>query len=126
MNRSVAKEMIDGLNELTEAVRRGDDLSAKFNVREVRLSIKPSKYTPALVKKTRGTLQASQSLFAMFLGVSPATVRAWERGANTPSDMAARFMDEIRHDPQYWQRRFLSVTTMRNAGPAGARIKRRA
>ncbi len=126
MRRDVAKEMIDGLNELSAAVQRGDELSAKFNVREVRLAIKPSKYTPTLVKKTRGTLHASQSLFAVFLGVSAATVRAWERGANTPSDMAARFMDEIRHDPQYWQRRFSSVTKMRNVGRLGGRSRKRA
>ena len=26
---------------------------------------------------------------------------AWEQGANIPSDIAKRFMDEIRHDPEY-------------------------
>ena len=49
----------------------------------VELSIKSRKYTPALVRKTRASLNASQALFAGFLGISPATLRAWERGANT-------------------------------------------
>ena len=30
---------------------------------------------------------------------------AWEQGAKNPSDMACRFMDEIRHNPRYWQER---------------------
>ncbi len=113
MKRNIAREMIDGLNELAGAVRRGDDLSKKFNVRDVALAIKPTNYTPALVKKTRKALNASQVLFARFLGVSPATVRAWERGVNVPSDVAARFMDEIRHDPAYWRRRFATVARIR-------------
>ena len=115
MTRNVAKEMIGGINELADAMRRGDDISATFNVRRVALQVKPAKYTPALVKKTRKTLNASQVLFANFLGVAPTTVRAWERGANTPSVMAARFMDEIRHDPAYWRSRFISVARIKPA-----------
>lgn len=126
MKRHIAREMIDGLNELAEALRGGGDLSSKFNVREVALSLKPVSYTPALVKKTRGTLNASQALFAGFLGVSPATVRSWERGGNVPSDVAARFMDEIRHDPEYWRKRFAAVASARPTGRNGARSKKRA
>jgi len=43
-------------------------------------------------------------LFAHFLGVSVKTVRSWEQG-KTPSDIASRFMDEIRHNPNYWRQR---------------------
>jgi len=113
MKRNIAREMVDGLNELAGATRRGDDLSKKFNVRDVALDIKRAKYTPALVRKTRKALNASQALFACFLGVAPATVRAWERGANMPSDVAARFMDEIRHDPAYWRKRFAAVARIK-------------
>ncbi|MEX0677169.1 MAG: helix-turn-helix domain-containing protein [Pirellulales bacterium] len=120
MTRNIAREMIDGLNELADAMKRGEDISRKFNVRQVALRIKPAKYTPALVKKTRKTLNASQALFARFLGVAPTTVRAWERGANTPSEMAARFMDEIRHDPRYWKSRFMSVAEFRPSGRRAA------
>jgi putative transcriptional regulator len=121
MTRNIAREMIEGMNDLAESLRRGENIAKKFNVRHVALRITPAKYTPALVRKTRKTLNASQVLFARFLGVAPTTVRAWERGANTPSDMAARFMDEIRHDPEYWQKRFLAVAQRRQGGKRRAK-----
>jgi hypothetical protein len=46
-------------------------------------------------------------------------VQAWESGVNTPSDMACRFMDEIRHNPEYWQKR-LSESISRKVETAGA------
>jgi putative transcriptional regulator len=63
-------------------------------------------YEPGLVKKTRETLGASQAMFARFLGVKTTTVQSWELGLSTPSDMACRFMDEIRNNPAYWLERF--------------------
>jgi len=66
-----------------------------------------------MVRRTRGLLRASQAVFARFLGVSVKTVRAWEQGFNVPSDMACRFMDEIRRDPSYWLRRLRSAIVAR-------------
>jgi len=36
-------------------------------------------------------------------------VRAWEQGENIPIDIAKRFMDEIRHDPDYWRARLREI-----------------
>jgi putative transcriptional regulator len=77
------------------------------------LKLEPAPYDPALVKKTRAILHASQGIFAKFIGVSVDTVQAWESGVNSPSDMACRFMDEIRHDPRYWQDRFLQLVSQK-------------
>ena len=60
---------------------------------------------PKRVRRVRALPGLSQSLFAQFLGVSPATVQAWEQGVKVPAKMACRFMDEILRDPQQWQQR---------------------
>lgn len=77
----------------------------RFTCRTFVLDLEPASYNPNDVKSTRKLLSASQGMFAKFLGVSIKTVRAWEQGTNTPSDMACRFMDEIRRNPDYWRSR---------------------
>ncbi|MBI3464059.1 MAG: hypothetical protein HY000_13535 [Planctomycetes bacterium] len=69
------------------------------------LKLEPSKYSAEMVRATRQLLQASQAVFARFLGVSVKTVRSWEQGINAPKDVAARFLDEIRRNPDYWRSR---------------------
>jgi DNA-binding XRE family transcriptional regulator len=70
-------------------------------------------------------LNASQAVFARFLGVRPTTVRAWECGNNVPSDMAARFLDEIRANPSLFKARMVQVikpkTPPGNRRPKGKR-----
>jgi DNA-binding transcriptional regulator YiaG len=62
-------------------------------------------YNAKLVKQTRELLLASQGVFAQFLGVPVKAVASWEQGVNTPSEIARRFMDEIRAKPAYWVKR---------------------
>ena len=73
------------------------------------LDLEPPAYGPEQVKQTRELLNASQALFAKFLGISASTVRAWEHGTNVPSAMACRFLDEIRRNPQHWIQRLKSA-----------------
>jgi|GEM_PF-1121070 len=80
-------------------------IEERYTSHRVRLDLVPTVYTPELVKTTRRVLAASQTVFASFLGVSVKTVRAWEQGVNIPQEAACRFMDEIRHNPEYWQSR---------------------
>lgn len=108
MKKSLGKTIGDRLNEFADALESGQDVSAKFTCRKVQLNLEPQPYDPKLVKQTRSLLGASQNIFARFLGVAVDTVQAWERGANVPSDMACRFMDEIRHNPEYWRERLRS------------------
>jgi putative transcriptional regulator len=106
---TVASEIIEGLREFAESLEQKESIAERFNCRVVALDLRPTPYDPALVKKTRELLRASQKVFARFLGVSVKTVCSWEQGVNTPSAMAGRFMDEIRANPAYWINRLLEV-----------------
>ena len=108
--------MLAGMKEFTEALESGKDITKLFTCHNITLNFKPGRYSPQLVKKTRKALNLSQVLFASFLGVSPNTVRCWEQGVNVPSQMARRFMDEIRRDPDYWRARFRNSVLVKTAG----------
>ena len=97
--------LIPAFEAITRDLQSSEKISDKFTVRRVQLTVGPALFTPEIVKDTRRLLRASQAIFANFLGVSVQTVRAWEQGANPPSDMACRFLDEIRLNPPYWQNR---------------------
>ena len=100
VTNDVERDLLDGFEHLVESLRSGAPLTS----RRVALELVPHAYTPKQVKATRRLLRVSQTLFARFIGVSAKTVRAWE-GGQTPSVMACRFMDEIRHNPTYWRKR---------------------
>jgi DNA-binding transcriptional regulator YiaG len=102
---SIGSQIVSGLQELVETMKRGEPVEKRFTCRTVVLNLEPANYDAKLVKKTRRLLQTSQAVFAQLLGTSVKTVSAWEQGANVPSDMARRFMDEIRRNPDYWRGR---------------------
>ncbi len=102
---SVGSRIIEGLQEFADALKKNEPINEKFNCRLVELDLRPTTYDPEGVKGVRRLLRASQAVFARLLGVSVKTVRAWEQGVNRPSDMACRFMDEIRLNPAYWVER---------------------
>jgi putative transcriptional regulator len=81
----------------------------KLTARSMRLGLTEASYSPAAVRRIRGTLGLSQMIFAEFLGVSLNTVQAWEQGVNPPQPIAARFMDEIRRNPGYWKKRLADL-----------------
>lgn len=112
---SVESEILEALADFTDALVKGE-VSKRLTCRQIKLNLEPTHYNPKLVKKTRKVLGVSQVLFARFLGISPKTVRAWEQGFNTPNPMACRFMDEIRHAPQFWMRRLKEATVTRITG----------
>jgi DNA-binding transcriptional regulator YiaG len=116
MKNSIAKEMVEGLGEFVEALKGGEVISERFTCHRIVLDLEPTPYGPTLVKQTRKTLGASRAVFAQFLGVATKTVCAWELGRNTPSDMACRFMDEIRRDPKYWVTRFRRLVKAKRVG----------
>lgn len=125
MKKTLAQEMIDGLDELAESLEKGANVRKVFNVRDVALHIEPTRYTPALVKKTRLMLNASQVFFAGFLGVAPNTLRAWEQGVQQPPGIAARFLDEIRDNPDYWKARIMRSVSLKANPPKRKASSRR-
>jgi putative transcriptional regulator len=110
-SKSVSESIRDGLKEFVGALESGGDLRQRFTCRTVRLNVEPQTYSPALVKKTRGMLGASQEIFARFLGVSASAVQDWEQGAKPPTGSSRRLMDEIRNNPDYWKRRLQELAT---------------
>jgi putative transcriptional regulator len=105
MRPSVADRLVSRLQGFTKALENKEAVSKRFTCRKVELKLRPEPYDPSLVKRTRRILNASQPIFAKFIGVSVRTVRAWEQGEIPPNVMACRFMDEIRHDPSRWIKR---------------------
>ena len=113
---SVENLVIQRLGEFTEALENREKISERFTCRKVELDLKPQVYTPELVKATRKKLGLSQPLFALFLGVSVKTVRAWEQGAYPPKDIACRFMDEIRANPGHMRDRLKKILRIKKRG----------
>lgn len=119
MKTSVGRKIVDRLKTFTEVLEKNEPISDRFTCKKVSLNLQPAKYDPALVKTTRKVLSVSQALFAQFLGVSPKTIRAWEQGVNEPNEMACRFMDEIRGNPDYWIARLKKVAVSKRIEMGG-------
>lgn len=120
--KTVGQLLAEGFEDLADEIRNDKTkVSEKYTCHRIAPNLNPEPYSPELVKKTRKILGASQAMFARFLGVSPNTVRAWEQGVNTPHDSACRFMDEIRHNPDYFQNRIReSIVAKKNIRPRKA------
>ncbi len=110
---SVERDLVEGLEGFLTHLKTGKPIEKKYTCHRVTLELAPQAYTADQVRATRDLLNASQELFARFLGVSVKTVRKWE-GGNPPSDIACRFMDEIRRNPGYWQERLRDCILVKN------------
>lgn len=55
------------------------------------------KYSNVQVKKIRNNANMTQSVFANYMGVSPKTVEAWEKGTNHPVGPACRLLSLLEH-----------------------------
>jgi len=117
VKKTVGARIIEGLTEFTEALESDKPVEDRLRGHSLSIELTPSRYRPRDVRATRRLLSASQRLFAAFLGVALGTVRAWEQGRNEPSGSAARLLDEIRLDPQYWKARFASALKRRSSKP---------
>lgn len=107
--KRVGQQIIESLQEAVEALRTGAPIEELFRCRRVEVEEVSIAHDPTSIKQTRELLAATPIVFAQLLGVSVQTVRAWEQGENVPSGIARRFMDEIRHDPEYWRKRLREV-----------------
>ena len=69
--------------------------------------MKPARVTtfrPADVKSVREKLKASQTEFALMIGVSVATLRNWEQGRRAPDGQLSCSCVSQRASPMRWQR----------------------
>ncbi len=102
---SVGARITGRLKEFAEALETSDTIPKQFTRRTVKLDLEPIHYSPDRIKDARKSLNASQAIFAQFLGVSVGAVRDWEQGAKTPRGAVCRVIDEILRDPKYWRAR---------------------
>lgn len=75
---------------------------ATVTVRDVDV-VPPPEYRERDVQRVRERLGLSQAVFADLLGASASTVRAWERGAREPSDMARRLLELAERQPEVFE-----------------------
>jgi putative transcriptional regulator len=113
----VERDLVEGLEGFVETLKTGEPITKKYTCRRMVLDLQPQPYSAEKVQATRKLLRLSQALFARFLGVSPKTVHAWERGTGSPKEIACRFMDEIQRNPDYWRQRLAESATMRQSKP---------
>ena len=66
---------------------------------EVVRVVPAGKWDPARLRNLRSSLQVSQAVLADIMGVSKATVIAWEHGVNSPSGACARLLDILNAYP---------------------------
>jgi putative transcriptional regulator len=123
--KSVGIRLIEGLTEFAEALESGESLELRLTGHRVVINLTPGQYSGQDVRATRRLLGVSQSLFAVFIGVASGTVQAWEQGRNVPSGAAARLLDEIRLNPEFWKVRIASTLKRVSTKNAGARRRAR-
>ena len=116
--KTLGELLAEGFEEFADALQSDKRAAAEeFTCHKISLELQPTAYDPTLVRETRQLLKASQSVFAKFLGVSVKTVRAWEQGNNVPRDATCRLMDEIRHNPKYFQKRMSELAVRKSPRP---------
>jgi len=118
--KSVGTRLIEGLTEFAEALESSEPLEMRLTGHRIVIDLKPGRYRAQDVRATRRLLGVSQSLFAVFMGVASGTLQAWEQGRNVPSGAAARLMDEIRLNPEFWKARIASTLKRVSTKNSGA------
>jgi putative transcriptional regulator len=96
------KVKVNIFEELKEAMQdalayeRGEPV----NLRVTELPAPPKKITPKEIRRIRRALNASQTLFAVYLNVSPNAVRSWEQGKRRPQHAALKLLAIAKKNPQ--------------------------
>lgn len=81
------EDLMEGFNEILDAQRTGKKLkTTTVSIPEVK------HYTNREIKRIRNKVGMTQSLMALYMGVSKKTVEAWESGKNHPTGPACRLL----------------------------------
>jgi putative transcriptional regulator len=92
------------IEALTEAVAFMGGAKTGATIRKVtarRATAEPAReFEAQQIAKLRKQLRLSQPVFAEALNVSPASVRAWEQGMNTPGGAALRLLEIAEAHPE--------------------------
>ena len=96
------KSKINIFNDMKEALQdaaayqRGEAV----NLRVTRVPSRPKPISAKEVRQIREALNASQTLFASYLNVSPNAVRSWEQGTRRPRQAALKLLHIAKKNPR--------------------------
>src|ERR1700719_2298296 len=98
MARKRAK-VFDELKEALEDVR-DYRVGQRTDLRVTQSPAPPKRIAPAEIRRIRRSLHASQTVFAVYLNVSPNAVRSWEQGTRRPQHAALKLLAIAKKNPQ--------------------------
>ena len=84
---NIFNDMKEALHDAA-AFERGEAV----NLRITQIPARPKRVSPREIRRIRHSLQASQTLFASYLNVSPNAVRSWEQGTRQPRQAALKLL----------------------------------
>ncbi|HXP79375.1 MAG TPA: helix-turn-helix domain-containing protein [Verrucomicrobiae bacterium] len=92
-------KIFDELKEALEDVR-DYRLGRRTDLRVTELPAPPKRIVPAEIRRIRRALKASQTIFALYLNVSPNAVRSWEQGTRRPQHAALKLLAIAKRNPR--------------------------
>ena len=99
MARKIKVKVFDDLRQsLADAGAYEQSKPVDLRTNEIPPPPKPLK--PEEIRRIRLGLNASQTLFARFLNVSPNTVESWEQGVRRPDPAALKLLTIAKKHPQ--------------------------
>ena len=79
---------------------KDEDVESKaLDLRTVEIPPRPRPMKPADIRSLRGSLNASQALFARLLNVSSNAVESWEQGIRQPRQATLKLLHIARKNP---------------------------
>ena len=98
----MARKRVKIFDELKEALEDVRDyrMGKRTDLRMTELPPPPKRIAPAEIRRIRRSLKASQTMFALYLNVSPNAVRSWEQGTRRPQQAALKLLAIARRNPQ--------------------------
>jgi putative transcriptional regulator len=73
---------------------------AAVNLRVSTMPSRPKQISAKEIRRIRRALNASQTLFAIYLNVSPNAVRSWEQGVRRPQQAALKLLTIAKKNPK--------------------------
>ena len=92
-------KIFNGLKEALEDVRKFRQ-GKRTDLRVTELPGPPKRIAPAEIRRIRRSFKASQTMFAVYLNVSPNAVRSWEQGTRRPQRAALKLLAIAKRNPR--------------------------
>jgi putative transcriptional regulator len=98
----MSKKKVNLFDELQVSLRDAIayEQGGQVNLRVAELPAPPQKLRPIEIRHIRLALQATQTLFAVYLNVSPNTIRSWEQGTRHPQGADLKLLAIAKSNPR--------------------------